>query len=305
MVPVADWPKNNDPGESIRFEKSRINSFFQFWLFPSFILLALGFFAFGRNARLNLLFFAGFFTIAGGATAKEFGAFDSMLGSTKVPRQLHSQMVLNFCIQKAVVEERVQYKADLRRLNCSSFNITDISALADFTGLQELRLWRNNVTSLQPLQNMTELRVLGLSRNWKLASFQGLESLTKLETLHARNMKVTDLTHLSGMKNLRVVDLYGNKISDISVLEDLSNLEEVTLSRNPVEDISPLRNKPSLKKVSFYKSQVRDISALYGNGHLEQAGINQMKGCVDCGQVRGLRGRLLPSAKVYVPKFCR
>lgn len=286
-------------------KKNRINSFFQFWLFPSCILLFLTAVLLGRHYKVSTVLVLSFFVGASGAAARELGALDHVFGASKLPKHQRSRMALDFCIQNAMEREGVRYRDQLKKLNCSNFQITDISPLAEFTGLQDLRLWRNDITSLDPLWEMTDLRVLGLSRNRNLASLEGLERLTKLEKLYARNMKVADLSPLSGLKELRQLDLYGNEVSDISSLRGLDQLEEVRLSKNPVKDLGPLSDKQSLKKLTFYRSEVLDISALYGNGRLEQVGINQKKGFVDCRQVQKLRSILGPKPKNFVPRHCR
>ena len=88
--------------------------------------------------------------------------------------------------------EAVRDGAGTGRLDLSSRNLTDISALAGLTGVVELDLRDNAITDLWPLAGLTQLRVLNL-----------------------RDNAITDLGPLAGLTGLQVLDLSGNQVADL------------------------------------------------------------------------------------------
>ena len=88
-------------------------------------------------------------------------------------------------------------------------NIEDIKGLENFQNLTYLNLWDNEITNLEPLQNLTNLINLWLAEN-----------------------KITNIKILENLSNLKFIDLGYNQIEDISPLTKLNKLEELWLIQN-------------------------------------------------------------------------
>ena len=127
------------------------------------------------------------------------------------------------------------------RLDLSSRNLTDVSALAGLTGLRELDLSGNAVADLWPLADLTDLQVLDLSGN-----------------------QIADLSALAGLTGLQVLDLSGNQIADLWPLADLTGLRELDLRHNAVADPWPLGYLTGLQALDLSGNQLEDLSALAG-----------------------------------------
>ena len=125
------------------------------------------------------------------------------------------------------------------RLDLSSRNLTDVSALAGLTGLRELDLSGNAVADLWPLAGLTGLQVLDLSGN-----------------------QIADLSALAGLTGLQVLDLSGNQIADLWPLADLTGLRELDLRHNAVADPWPLGYLTGLQALDLSGNQIADLSAL-------------------------------------------
>ena len=125
------------------------------------------------------------------------------------------------------------------RLDLSSRNLTDVSALAGLTGLRELDLSGNAVADLWPLADLTDLQVLDLSGN-----------------------QIADLSALAGLTGLQVLDLSGNQIADLWPLADLTGLRELDLRHNAVADPWPLGYLTGLQALDLSGNQIADLSAL-------------------------------------------
>ena len=90
----------------------------------------------------------------------------------------------------------------------SNDGVYDLSGISGLTKLQELRVY-GKVTSLEPLQNLTELRTLDLSSvaDWdhplqSLAVFSGLENLRSLTISHVA--EGVDTSPVSQVTNLNI-----------------------------------------------------------------------------------------------------
>ena len=125
------------------------------------------------------------------------------------------------------------------RLDLSSRNLTDVTALAGLTGLRELDLRNNAVTDLWPLAGLTGLRELDL-----------------------RNNAVTDLWPLAGLTNLQVLYLSGNQIADLRPLASLTGLQVLDLSGNQIADLWPLTYLPAITRLNLMDNAVAGLGPL-------------------------------------------
>ena len=138
----------------------------------------------------------------------------------------------------AFVEDRAT--GEQKRIDRPGTRITDFSKLSVLTGLEELVLWWQPLTSLegvQALENLQRLKVMfspnltdvsaaftlqGLKEiNFErcpVASLQGVQNLYDLEMLEVCNTKITSLEGIEGLKHLRQVRVAGTNIRDFSPL---------------------------------------------------------------------------------------
>ena len=289
----------NNPG------KAQIYSFFQFWFFP-FILL--GAIAFGlacllKRLKLAIGIFCGWFLFGGVAAAIEFKVFQDPPQPPSF-QPVNGAKAIQACIDQAMQEENVQHPGRLKRLNCKTRSVTDLSTLKQLTSLEELDLSSNQIESLTPLAMLSGLRSLTLDGNKTLRSLDGLQHLNRLETLKVHCAALEDIEAVKDLKGLSHLDLSCNKFSSLSPLADLDALEKVIIDDNPnVTNILPLANKAHLEVITLYHTPVSDITPLFGNGKLRRANIGSA-GNVPCHQITELRSRLVTSAQIIGPKAC-
>lgn len=283
--------------------KNRINSFFQFWLFP---VLALGGLALFVNSlylqvrRLNWVILIAVAAVCGVAYRNEFVIAESAT-HTLDPATL-SKRVLDACVTARMAEKGLTQRTQIKRLSCYKSRITDLSSINDLVNLQALFLSGNHLTSLETIASYPKLTELNLVNN-QLSSARGVERQPALEALHLGHNQISDIASLSSLAHLKHLDLYQNQVQDISSLTGLPALEKVNLNRNDITDISPLANKPQLRDIQFYNNRVSDLRPLYGNNQLKIVGVRG-KGMVSCDDIQALRDRLSSDAKVYGQKAC-
>ncbi len=282
---------------------NRINSFFQFWLIPTAIIFAAGFVATLRKPVVSMAIFFGFFAVSGGAIALEFGALAGFTGDQRVSEAKRSSIALDACVDEAIAREGISSARDLTELSCAGRGITDISRLSRLTKLKVLILRSNDLTDLEALRPLSQLRKLSVHGNAKLKSLNGLENMQMLEELNAYQLQLTDISALRGLRSLRRLDLSHNQLLDVAALNDLNRLETVNLNGNPFSDLRPLMGKPQLKNLFFLSSRVEDITPLLNNTSLKSVGA-VTKGPVVCSQIKQLRRRLGDAARVTAQKSC-
>ncbi len=119
---------------------------------------------------------------------------------------------------------------DLRTLDLSGTNVTDVSPIAQLPALDALNLSRTDVTDLSPLAK--------------------LPALSKLRLMDSQ---VTDLSPLSQLSVLSLLDLEGTPVTDLSQIAGLKRLQRLDLARTGV-------NGDSLRAVALMQLLVTDPS---------------------------------------------
>ena len=174
----------------------------------------------------------------------------------------------------AVMADEAPEDAETARLDLSSRNLTDLSALAGRTGLRELDLRHNALTDLGPLAGLAGLRVLHLDGN-RIADLAPLAGLAGLERLSLADNRIEDLAPLTGLAGLEALGLAGNRIADFWPLAGLTALERLDLSGNRIEELAVLTGLASLRDLDLAANRIADLrplAALAGLERLDLAG---------------------------------
>ena len=151
--------------------------------------------------------------------------------------------------------------------------ITDISVLAEFKNLKELRIRDNEIEDISPLKGLTKLKCLDLGNN-RIRNIEALKDMKKLRCLDLSANEVSDISPLKDLKELEFLCLRENRISDIGVLEDLDCLKCLYLDFNRISDLNSLRKMGSLEKLYLSGNMITDISPLKKMENLETLYLN-------------------------------
>ena len=117
----------------------------------------------------------------------------------------------------------LEYAYNLLYFSGGENEITDVSALANLTGLRDLRLYANQISDITPLANLKNFERLVLYSN-QISDITPLANLMYLMELRLSDNQISDITALTGLKNLRDLRLGNNQISDITAIANLTNL---------------------------------------------------------------------------------
>jgi len=162
----------------------------------------------------------------------------------------------------------VQYMPNLTVLEVEGEQITDISWLYD-TNIECLRLNCNPITSIEGIEQMTELRQLILTDtdvtdispafalpnlqhlqvdNTYVRDISGVENVSTLNTLMISNTQIATLPTFGAVEDL-TLDLRGLRIYDFSCLSNIRSYREIYIDNmgdcmRPVDLVPFLRGKP-------------------------------------------------------------
>jgi Leucine-rich repeat (LRR) protein len=144
-------------------------------------------------------------------------------------------------------------------------NVTDLEPLKGLTDLRSLDLSSaTRITSLEPLKGLTNLASLDLSRATRVTSLEPLRGLTNLTSLNLSHAAgITSLEPLKGLTNLTSLNLsYAAGITSLEPLKALTNLRSLDLSRaTRITSLEPLKGLTNLSSL--------DLSAATGIASLE------------------------------------
>jgi len=138
-----------------------------------------------------------------------------------------------------------------------SRQVPDISPLAAFEELEELRLIACDVKDLQPLSGLTNLTYLQLNKN-QIEDVFPLASLRNLETLNIHHNQVADISIVQVLTRLNNLDIGDNRITILPPLHRLTQLEGIALHNLNINDLSPLSDVKSLKVINGISKEERD-----------------------------------------------
>ena len=139
---------------------------------------------------------------------------------------------------------------NLTSLGLSHNRISDVSPLAELTGLTRLWLWDNLIEDISALSGLTGMTFLSLGKN-NVSDISALAHLINLTELYLNDNKITDVSPLEGLTNLTFLDLALNNVEDISALSGLTSLMALNLAANRITDISALAGLTELRDLDL------------------------------------------------------
>lgn len=160
----------------------------------------------------------------------------------------------------------------------------DLSDLAKLTYLQTLVMENVDVSSLQmlsPLAQLKQLTIRGCTlsgsdlavigglpnlehlvlSDCSISNIDGLSNAPRLVTLDLSKNAVRDLTPLSFMTNLTTLDLSNNALTNLNPLSALTALQELNVSYNSLTSLAPLLTCTSLTTLNAAGNQLDQLIA--------------------------------------------
>ena len=158
---------------------------------------------------------------------------------------------------------------NIRWITLAYQNISDLSPLADLTGLETLDL-RNNpmLTDIPPLSGLGSLTTLVIF-DTGVSDLSALRDCPRLTLVDVGNTQITSPAALAGLDALQTLVIRKAPLDTLDGIESHPLLEKLYLSETPVNDLSPLLGLPRLQTVEVDESMRPAVEALAGQAQFE------------------------------------
>lgn len=159
--------------------------------------------------------------------------------------------------------------------------VTDLSMLSDLTGLRELALYDQPLTTLDGVQAFSELETLRVDYCAELARVEASFACPSIRRLSFQGCPVESIQGVQNLPELRELDLNDTKVTDLTPLTacDLSSALDdggfrLYLNRTPIDDFSPLASLGVLDNLD-----INDVDSAVFVPLLEKVDIHRLSAC--------------------------
>lgn len=149
------------------------------------------------------------------------------------------------------------------QVSCAEMGIADITGAENLINVTYFNVEYNQLASLQPLVNMTQLTRLAAGGN-HITTGSPLKNLTHLNDLDLNNNSLTDGDFISEMTSLESLNLSSNNIRTCPGIENLTALKNLYLQGSRMIDITNFSNLTQLEQLELSDNGISDLSVLSG-----------------------------------------
>lgn len=163
---------------------------------------------------------------------------------------------------------------NIDRLHLGDKNISDLTGMESFTGLTNLVLSDNKITTLDQLQYCTKMLILEVANNNIGNNNSAITQMVGLEQLDLTNTNMTNINSIETLidywtsqkrfplKNLRISG-NGFTNSQISRISEIISLTELYVANNKLEQVESFENlKGTLSIFDASQNKIEDISTV-------------------------------------------
>lgn len=146
------------------------------------------------------------------------------------PEDLTAIQIINLAQNRIrLVDQDLSCLSNLRVLNLSYNEISEVVRLGTLPALQELLLHKNNIENIEKLigMDLPALKKLSLAYN-KIKEIDSLGKLTNLIVLELQHNVLEKVVGVENLKKLEDLKLEFNKLKDLPFLDQLEKLKSIT-----------------------------------------------------------------------------
>ncbi|KAF3997216.1 leucine-rich repeat domain-containing protein [Glaciimonas immobilis] len=170
--------------------------------------------------------------------------------------------MMDITVEHSVNADNLKYLSR-SPLNFDGKGITNLTGLECLSAAKELTLSRNNFSTIDQLEGMTNLTYLNMGNN-NILSFSPLKYLVNLQYLNVTKTVLSSrgLKEFETLTDLRSLDISYNHIDKISVLENFKKLEMLKADHAGIVDIAPITWLTGLTHLDISGNKIQDLKAL-------------------------------------------
>ena len=141
-------------------------------------------------------------------------------------------------------------------------NITNLDPLAELTELRSLNCSETKVSDINPIRNLNKIKELNISKT-KITDISNLKYANVVQEFKADDVKISDISVVAFFRDLNTLSLANTNVSDINSLARCVNLSNLNLSGTQITDLSPLTNLLNLYDLDISNTPVTNIEPLH------------------------------------------
>lgn len=158
----------------------------------------------------------------------------------------------------------------LRHLAAYSCRLNNVEDLASLTHIETLMLQQNSITEIIfGFEGFKKLRELRLDRN-QLTTIDHLQHCSSLRVLDLSWNKITSLEGLAGLQSLQELKINNNLISSLLPLRALPSLVEIQVSNNRLKTLDGIQQIPTLQTIHAECNQLTTLQIPQTYTHQEK-----------------------------------
>lgn len=150
---------------------------------------------------------------------------------------------------------------NLRTLDVSDTEVTDLSPIKDLVNLQDLNISKTKINSLEFIKNLKNLRTLKCGKT-NLTDLNGIEELQNLETLQVEDTQIVSLALLENIVSLSTLSIANTQVHDLNPLRKLEKLWIFNAQNTPIKKLNPLENLLGLDDINISDTKVKSLVGL-------------------------------------------
>lgn len=203
----------------------------------------------------------------------DIAAIDAVDLATAIPNPEKIESLSIQCLR-----EGLEFLRDYKNLEYLTMNYVysnDFSAISDLKKLRELSIHDSNMENLDMVREL-KLKKLEIKNCPELKDINGLEKLTRLESLELDNTGITDedIEVLSKLKLLSSLYLNDTNIENIDVLAPLKKMERIELENTKVKNIDVFKNFKKLYRLVLTNTKIESFEPLEKLDKLEYVDLS-------------------------------
>jgi Leucine-rich repeat (LRR) protein len=165
---------------------------------------------------------------------------------------------------------------DLRMLNISGTNVTDLTPIRNLTELVDVDISRTAIEDVTALRYSLNLKHLNLART-NVKDIAVLEKLVSIEKLDVGFTGVENFAPLGYLNLLTNLNLESTKFADLSLIASFQQMTELNIAKTPALTLNSISALRELQSLNIDSLQIADISPLSGLTKLETVHMNYTK----------------------------
>eukprot|EP00252_Welwitschia_mirabilis_P005461 TRINITY_DN15949_c0_g1_i1.p1 TRINITY_DN15949_c0_g1~~TRINITY_DN15949_c0_g1_i1.p1 ORF type:complete len:349 (+),score=57.03 TRINITY_DN15949_c0_g1_i1:97-1143(+) len=168
---------------------------------------------------------------------------------------------------------RVNIFKNLAVFDVSYNEISSLKGMSEVSPtLKEFYISNNEVTAIEELDHLHNLRILELGSN-RLRVMEGLQNMTLLEELWLGRNRIRSV-NLCGVTSITKISLQSNRLTSMLGFQNCINLEELYLSHNGISKMEGLSHLVKLRVLDVSNNKITAINDIEHLERLEDLWLN-------------------------------